>query len=42
MIEVAEHLTQVETINGEQLDALLGPAWTIHNITASGYDPLAT
>ncbi len=30
MIEVAEYLKQVETINAEQLDALLGPLWTLH------------
>ena len=29
LIEVAEYLKQVETINGDQLDALLGPEWTL-------------
>src|SRR5262249_20228050 len=29
LVEVAEHLKQVETISGEQLDALLGPDWEL-------------
>jgi cell division protease FtsH len=29
LVEVAEHLKQVETITGEQLDALLGPDWEL-------------
>ncbi len=29
LIEVAEHLKRVETINGEELDTLLGPDWTL-------------
>ncbi len=28
LVEVAEHLKKVETINGDELDALLGPDWT--------------
>ncbi len=32
LIEVAEHLKQVETINAEQLDALLGPNWRLYPI----------
>ncbi|HEX5418297.1 MAG TPA: ATP-dependent zinc metalloprotease FtsH [Chloroflexota bacterium] len=30
VVEVAEYLKQVETINGEQLETLLGPEWIIH------------
>jgi len=30
VVEVAEYLKQVETINGEQLETLLGPDWIIH------------
>ena len=30
LVEVAEYLKQTETINGEQLDLLLGPGWAIH------------
>ena len=30
LVEVAEFLKQAETINGEQLDALLGPDWVLH------------
>src|SRR5581483_8506208 len=32
VVEVAEYLKQVETINGEQLDMLLGPGWTLYNV----------
>jgi len=30
LVEVAEYLKRTETINGEQLDTLLGPNWVIH------------
>jgi len=30
LVEVAEFLKQAETIDGEQLDALLGPDWTLY------------
>ena len=29
LVEISEHLKQVETITGEQLDALLGPEWEL-------------
>ena len=29
LIEVAEYLKQVESMNGEELDTLLGPEWTV-------------
>ncbi len=31
LVEVSEYLKQVETINAEQLDALLGPDWTLYS-----------
>ena len=30
LVDVSEYLKQVETINAEQLDALLGPEWTVY------------
>jgi cell division protease FtsH len=30
LVEVSEYLKRVETINAEQLDALLGPEWTVY------------
>jgi cell division protease FtsH len=38
LVEVSEYLKQAETINGEQLDALLGPNWSLYSLESPGVD----